>query len=211
MRQSFTHRVRPRTKTRSETRRCTRLGKATMVFRYEGPHRVDSKSGLVHSVVADGGQTFMIVSLFQSCCSRGWTRVWGDSAYLGQKLAIRKACSACQGTYETIGPAAIRLLTAAEKAINRTKSRVRAKVEHPSLRRQAAVGLLPRSVIAVLPRTTANATGLFVAPFALSNSLVSRNKLSTLATGVGVSRSEVRGPSGARIGSGRSENVNRAT
>ena len=57
------------------------------------------------------------------------TRVWGDQAYRGQRAAIRAAGAAGEGLHQptlSLGRAHRESI----KANNRTKSRVRAKVEH---------------------------------------------------------------------------------
>jgi IS5 family transposase len=60
------------------------------------------------------------------------TRVWGDSAYAGQTEVIRKAVPYAQDFTHLKGHRH-QPLSAAEREKNRTKSRVRAKVEHPFL------------------------------------------------------------------------------
>jgi IS5 family transposase len=58
------------------------------------------------------------------------TRVWGDQAYRGQRAAIRhcapRARDFVNRRYRHRG-----VVDAIERAKNRTKSKVRAKVEHP--------------------------------------------------------------------------------
>jgi len=95
----------------------------------------------------------------------------GDSAYMGQRAAIDKRAP---GAKDFTNKRARRNhpLTVAEKATNRTKSRVRAKVEHPFCVVKRLWGFTK-----VRYRGLAkNANRLFVA-FALSNLFVSRNKL----------------------------------
>ena len=58
------------------------------------------------------------------------TRVWGDSAYQGQREAIRTAAPQTQDFTHHRGNRAL-ALSDEEMAKNRTKSRVRAHVEHP--------------------------------------------------------------------------------
>ena len=60
------------------------------------------------------------------------TKVWGDTAYQGQKEAIRAAALAAQDMTHRRGSRGHRL-SAEERAKNATKSRVRAKGEHPLL------------------------------------------------------------------------------
>jgi IS5 family transposase len=90
---------------------------------------------------------------------------------LGQKQAIRKRAPRAKD-FTNNRARRNRPLTAAEKAVNRTKSRVRAKVEHPFCVVKRLWGFTK-----VRYRGLAkNANRLFVA-FALSNLFVSRNKL----------------------------------
>ena len=106
----------------------------------------DSKLGLVHSVVATAANVHDSQVLPELLHGEE-TRVWGDSAYQGQRSAmIERAPRALDFTNRR--GARNHPLRAAEKAINRTKSRVRSKVEHAFQRRQAPVGFqqspLPR-------------------------------------------------------------------
>jgi transposase, IS5 family len=90
---------------------------------------VDSRSKLIHSVaatpanVADG--TVLPVLLHGN-----ETRVWGDQAYRGQRPAIRRCAPRARDfvnrRYRHRG-----VVDEVERAKNRTKSKVRAKVEHP--------------------------------------------------------------------------------
>jgi IS5 family transposase len=60
------------------------------------------------------------------------TKVWGDSAYQGQTAAIRAAAPAAQDMTHRRGSRG-HPLSDEERAKNATKSRVRAKGEHPWL------------------------------------------------------------------------------
>ena len=60
------------------------------------------------------------------------TKVWGDSAYQGQKEAIKKAAPNAKDMTNKRG-ARDNPLTSADHLKNRTKSKVRAKGEHPFL------------------------------------------------------------------------------
>jgi IS5 family transposase len=60
------------------------------------------------------------------------TKVWGDTAYQGQKEAIRAAAPAAQDMTQRRGSRG-HPLSAEERAKNATISRVRAKGEHPLL------------------------------------------------------------------------------
>jgi len=131
---------------------------------------VDSKSGLVHSVVATAANVHDSQPL-PELLHGNESRVWGDSAYMSQAEAIRKRAPRAKD-FTNRRARRNRPLTAAEKAVNRTKSRVRAKVEHPFCVVKRLWGFTK-----VRYRGLAkNANRLFVA-FALSNLFVSRNKL----------------------------------
>jgi transposase, IS5 family len=131
---------------------------------------VDSKSGLVHSVVTTAANVHDSQPLSELLHGNE-TRVWGDSAYMSQKEAIRKRAPRAKD-FTNNRARRSRPLTEAEKAVNRTKSRVRAKVEHPFCVVKRLWGFAK-----VRYRGLAkNAYRLFVA-FALSNLFVSRNKL----------------------------------
>jgi IS5 family transposase len=60
------------------------------------------------------------------------TKVWGDTAYQGQKEAIRAAAPAAQDMTHRRGSRG-HPLSAEERAKNATKSRVRARGAHPLL------------------------------------------------------------------------------
>ena len=92
---------------------------------------VDSKAKIIHAVTATPANVHdsqMIGDLLHG----GETKVWGDSAYQGQKDAIRAAAPDAQDMTNRRGSRGHRL-TDAERAKNRTKSKVRAKGEHPFL------------------------------------------------------------------------------
>jgi IS5 family transposase len=92
---------------------------------------VDSQSKLIHSVVATSANVHdsrMLPALLHG----NETRVWGDAAYAGQTEVIRKAAPYAQDFTNRKGHRN-QPLSATERAQNRTKSRVRAKVEHPFL------------------------------------------------------------------------------
>ena len=57
------------------------------------------------------------------------TRVWGDSAYAGQKAVILEVAPDAKDFTQAKG-SRYRKLTESERSRNRNKSRVRAKVEH---------------------------------------------------------------------------------
>ncbi len=131
---------------------------------------VDSTNGLVHSMLATAANVHDSQAL-PDLLHGNETRVWGDSAYRGQKHAIEKRAPHALDFTNKRGRRN-RALTDAEKAVNRTKSRVRAKVEHPFCVVKRLWGFTK-----VRYRGLAkNANRLFVA-FALSNLFVSRNRL----------------------------------
>jgi IS5 family transposase len=90
---------------------------------------MDSKSKLVHSVVATAANVHDSKPLPQLLHGNE-TRVWGDSAYQGQRAKIvARAPRALDFTNRRGAPG--HPLSAVQKKINRIKSRVRSKVEHP--------------------------------------------------------------------------------
>ena len=89
---------------------------------------VDSRNKLIHSVVATAANTHDSQVLGDLLHGQE-TRVWGDSAYTGQKKAMRSAAPAARDFTNAKG-CRNRSLTQCEHASNRRKSRVRAKVEH---------------------------------------------------------------------------------
>ncbi len=89
---------------------------------------VDSKSQVIHSMVVTAANTHDS-QVLPDLLHGNETRVWGDSAYTGQKEAISSvAPNAKDFTHQRAVRG--RPLTEEEKAKNTTKSRVRAKVEH---------------------------------------------------------------------------------
>ncbi|HEX3940091.1 MAG TPA: IS5 family transposase [Acidobacteriaceae bacterium] len=90
---------------------------------------VDSKEGIVHSVcstAASVSDMHMLPELLHG----GEKKVWGDAGYQGQSEAIHKAAPEAQDmTSRRVKTKAG--IDEAEKSRNRTKARVRAKVEWP--------------------------------------------------------------------------------
>ena len=89
---------------------------------------VDSKTKLIHSVVvtpANVHDSQVVGDLLQG----DETRVWGDSAYSGQSEAIKAVAPNAKDFTQRKG-SRYRQLTDRERSANRTKSKVRAKVEH---------------------------------------------------------------------------------
>ncbi len=131
---------------------------------------VDSKIGLVHSMVATAANVHDSQPLAELLHGNE-TRVWGDSAYTGQGHVINERAPRAKD-FTNKRARRNNPLTDADKAVNRTKSSVRAKVEHPFCVVKRLWGFTK-----VRYRGLAkNANRLFVA-FALSNLFVSRNKL----------------------------------
>ena len=89
---------------------------------------VDSKTKLIHSVVATAANV-ADSTILPDLLHGEETRVWGDQAYRGQQDVIRdcapKAKDFTNRRYRHCG-----VVDELEKARNRTKSKVRAKVEH---------------------------------------------------------------------------------
>ena len=92
---------------------------------------MDSRSKLIHSVAATAANVHDS-RLLPDLLHGGETRVWGDSAYAGQGDVIREYAPKARDFTQKKG-SRHKALTDAEREKNRTKSRVRAKVEHPFL------------------------------------------------------------------------------
>jgi transposase, IS5 family len=90
---------------------------------------VDSRLKLIHSVVATPAN-IADSTVLPELLHGNETRVWGDQAYRGQRGVIRrhapKARDFINRRYRYRG-----MVNMVERAKNRTKSKVRAKVEHP--------------------------------------------------------------------------------
>jgi IS5 family transposase len=89
---------------------------------------VDSQTKLIHSVVATAanGHDWVVIG---DLLHGKETRVWGDSAYTGKRAAIRERAPQAKDFTNQKGNR-YHPLTDEERAKHRTKSRVRAKVEH---------------------------------------------------------------------------------
>jgi IS5 family transposase len=89
---------------------------------------VDSRTKLIHSIAVTAANVHDS-QVISDLLHGGETRVWGDSAYAGQTQAIRAAApNATDFTH--VKASRNRPLTDAERAANRIKPKVRAKVEH---------------------------------------------------------------------------------
>lgn len=92
---------------------------------------VDSRTKLIHSVAATAANVHDS-QLLGDLLHGEETRVWGDSAYAGQREVIR-GCAPKAKDFTNKRGARNRPLSDEERARNRNKSRVRAKGEHPFL------------------------------------------------------------------------------
>lgn len=131
---------------------------------------VDSRSKLIHSAVATAANVHD-ATVLEDLLHGEETRVWGDSAYTGQKARLTAAAPGAKDFTNTKGYR-YRKLTEVDRARNRTKSRVRAKVEHQ-------FGIIKRQFGFTKVRYRGlekNAQRLFVA-CALSNLVMAKKQL----------------------------------
>jgi IS5 family transposase len=131
---------------------------------------IDSKSKIIHAVVATAANV-ADSQVLDDLLHGDETRVWGDQAYRGQTDVIREHAPYAQDfthrRYRHKG-----VVDETERAKNRTKSKVRAKVEH-------AIGVIKRvfGFVKVRYRGLAkNAHRLFVS-CALANLYIARSQL----------------------------------
>lgn len=89
---------------------------------------VDSQTKLIHSVVVTAANVHDSAVL-EDLLHGEETRVWGDSAYAGQKSVIQEQAPKAKDFTQKKG-CRHRQLTAQERSRNAYKSKVRAKVEH---------------------------------------------------------------------------------
>jgi len=89
---------------------------------------VDSQSKLVHSVAATPANVHDSQALPDLLHGKE-TRVWGDSAYSGQREVLQRHAPQAKSFIQAKA-SRHRPLSEGERARNRTKSKVRAKVEH---------------------------------------------------------------------------------
>jgi transposase, IS5 family len=92
---------------------------------------VDSRTKLIHSVTATAANVHDSQALPDLLHGKE-TRVWGDAAYSGQCAVIQRHAPRAQSFVQTKAHRH-RPLSEPERARNRTKSKVRAKVEHACL------------------------------------------------------------------------------
>jgi IS5 family transposase len=89
---------------------------------------VDSKTKLVHSAVATAANVHDS-QVLDDLLHGEETRVWGDSAYTGQQTVMKAAAPQAQD-FTQHKASRHRTLSAQERSRNRTKSKVRSRVEH---------------------------------------------------------------------------------
>jgi IS5 family transposase len=92
---------------------------------------VDSKTKLIHSVVATPANVHDS-QVLGHLLHGAETRVWGDSAYVGQTEVIRRVAPKARD-FTQAKASRNQALSDVERAKNRNKSKVRAKGEHPFL------------------------------------------------------------------------------
>ena len=114
----------------SATRRCTRRRKGNQwYFGLKAHIGVDAKQGIVHSVCTTAAcvaDKHMLPDLLHG----EERKVWGDGGYQGQTEVIREAAPQAQDM--TCRRTKLKdYVDELQRAKNRVKSRVRAKVEHP--------------------------------------------------------------------------------
>ncbi len=113
--------------TRDPDRHQTKQGKP-WYFGMKAHIGVDSKTKLIHSVVATPAHVHDSQVLGDLLHGEE-TRLWGDSAYAGQQSVLKDNDPEAKD-YTQVKGSRHRKLTEQDKAKNRHKSKVRAKVEH---------------------------------------------------------------------------------
>lgn len=119
-----------KTKTRDPEMHQTKKGNQ-WYFGMKAHVGVDSQTRLIHSAVATAANVHDS-QILPDLLHGAETRVWGDSAYTGQTEAIRAAAPKARDFTHEKGSRG-HPLTDTQKARNKTKSKVRAKGEHPFL------------------------------------------------------------------------------
>ena len=89
---------------------------------------VDSKSKLIHSIVVTSANVHDS-QVLEDLLHGEETRVWGDSAYSGQKKLLYEHAPNAKDFTQKKG-SRYRHLTESEKSANRQKSKIRSRVEH---------------------------------------------------------------------------------
>ncbi len=90
---------------------------------------VDSKTKIIHTAVATAANV-SDVAILPDLLHGEETRVWGDGAYQGQTEVIRECASRAQDYTQRRCRYKGQIVDEVAWAKNRTKSKVRAKVEH---------------------------------------------------------------------------------
>ena len=142
-------------------------------FGMKGHIGVDSKTKLIHSAVVTPANVHDSQPL-PSLLHGAETRVWGDSAYIGQKQAIKKAAPKARDFTNRRGTRN-HALTQEEQMTNQRKSSVRAKVEHAFLVIKRIFGFAK-----VRYRGLAKNANRFFVTCALANLFVARRQLMRL-------------------------------
>ena len=136
---------------------------------------VDSKTKIIHTAVATAANV-ADVAMLPDLLHGEETRVWGVGAYRGQSEVIQECAPGAQDFTQRRYRYKGRIVDEVERAKNRTKSKVRAKVEHVF-----EVMKLKFGFVKVRYRgLEKNANRLFVT-CALVNLFVSRRKLLAVA------------------------------
>jgi transposase, IS5 family len=142
-------------------------------FGMKGHIGVDSKTKLIHSAVVTSANVHDSQPL-PNLLHGAETRVWGDSAYIGQKQAIKKVAPNARDFTNRRG-ARNHALTDEEQMTNKRKSSVRAKVEHAFLVIKRLFGFTK-----VRYRGLAKNANRFFVTCALANLFVVRRQLMCL-------------------------------
>ncbi len=142
-------------------------------FGMKGHIGVDSKTKLIHSAVVTPANVHDSQPL-PNLLHGAETRVWGDSAYIGQKQAIKKVAPNARDFTNRRG-ARNHALTQEEQMTNKRKSSVRAKVEHAFLVIKRLFGFTK-----VRYRGLAKNANRFFVTCALANLFVVRRQLMCL-------------------------------
>ena len=116
-----------KTKSRDPDMHQTRKGNQ-WYFGMKAHIGVDSQSKLIHSVAATAANVHDS-QVLEDLLHGEETRVWGDSAYAGQTQTIKQCAPNAKDFTQKKGSRHVQL-SEDDKARNRTKSKVRCKVEH---------------------------------------------------------------------------------
>ncbi len=162
-----------KTRTRDPEMRQTKKGNQ-WYFGMKAHAGIDSKTRLFHSVVATAANVHDS-RILPDLLHGAETRVWGDSAYSGQTAVIRQRAPHAQDFIHEKGTRN-HPLTDEQKSKNTTKSKVRARGEHPFLVIKRIFGFMKTRY----RRLMKNAHRLFVT-CALANLFMVRRRLLRLA------------------------------